>query len=461
MTKKVPSGGEDFRILKDKIDLENVETGLKNDDKGVSEDGVYEIDLVDLLLTLWKRKLIILATIFIFAACAIGYVVLKPRMYESRVTLTFLPPPPVPKGQTAPQRVSLTPDTYLELATADDMLDDVIKAMSKGSSGKKEIVSMNALRNGLRVKFVEAADKARKGKNPDAMIASFRSKNSKIVKQVLDTWSKLFIQKTAQFSTDRSATSLESLSRSVEKAKKDLEKAEDKLLACQKENPVSMMQIQLKAKGETYSKLLSQYDTKSTALAPLEKEAEVAAILLEKQPETKILTRGMSNEALWNVVTQSSGRLSKFDPKQFNVSNEVENPLYRKLQEESVNAEIKVESNRVAIKDLAERIEKAQKEYSDLNAKILSAKTKIERLSREKSALQKTYNSLLDQYQRLRATSENTSDTLKVIEKPVNPRRPVSRGGRKILCLASLLGLFVGTTLALLTELIARRKKTV
>ncbi len=426
----------------------------KIDDTRVKEDDVYEIDLVDLLLTLWKRKLIILATIVIFAVFAVAYILVKPRLYESRATVAFLPV----DSKTAPQSVSLTADTYLVLATSDDLLNDVMKEMSS-SEPDKNVPSVSTLSSGLHVKFVETSDKTRRNVEPKAMIATFRSRNPETAMKVLSAWSRLFVQKTGQFSADKSGASLESVGRAVENAKKDLETLETNLLAYEKENPISLMEIQLKAKGETYSKLLAQHAAKSAELAPLDAEAKAAANMLAKEPQTMTLSRGMSNEALWNVVAQSSGRAAKFDPKQFNVNTEIENPLYRKFKEQSANAEIKATSDRVAIRDLGSRIDKAQKEYAELNAQILTAKTEIERLSQEKTTLQKSYSSLLEQYQNLRVASENNVVPLKVIENPVIPHRPVSRGGRKILCLASLLGLFVGTTLALLTELIARRKK--
>ncbi|MCD8162879.1 MAG: hypothetical protein LUE09_05425 [Synergistaceae bacterium] len=51
------------------------------------------------------------------------------------------------------------------------------------------------------------------------------------------------------------------------------------------------------------------------------------------------------------------------------------------------------------------------------------------------------------------------TDPIKIVEKPIQSRKPVSRGGLKILCLAGLLGLFMGITASLLMEMISRKRE--
>lgn len=103
------------------------------------------------------------------------------------------------------------------------------------------------------------------------------------------------------------------------------------------------------------------------------------------------------------------------------------------------------------------RIDKTQKEYAALNARILAAETEVARLQRERATLQESYAALSKQYQRSRVATVEATDPIKIVEKPIVPREPVSRGGLKILCLAGLLGLFMGTTAALVAEMFAKR----
>ena len=203
--------------------------------------------------------------------------------------------------------------------------------------------------------------------------------------------------------------------------------------------------------------LLAQYNEKSAALPPLEAEEKAAAKLLAKEPETKALSRGMSREALWNFVSSSEAGAAKQNPAALNVSDEIQNSLYQQLKERRSGAEIRIASLRASIKDLRARIDKTQKEYAALNARILAAETEVARLQRERATLQESYAALSKQYQRSRVATVEATDPIKIVEKPIVPREPVSRGGLKILCLAGLLGLFMGTTAALVAEMFAKR----
>ena len=150
---------------------------------------------------------------------------------------------------------------------------------------------------------------------------------------------------------------------------------------------------------------MAQYNEKSAALPPLEAEEKTTAQLLAKEPETKTLSRGMSREALWNLASQQAGGTAAKNPDELNVSDEVQNSLYKQLKERRSGAAIEIASLRASIKDLRERIDKSQKEYAALNARILSAETEVARLQRERDTLQESYAALSKQYQRSRVAT--------------------------------------------------------
>lgn len=419
-------------------------------------DEYDEIDLVDILSSLWKRRLMIAAAAFVCIACALGWLLLTPRVYESRTTLLFLPPLPAEIDSEESRSVVLTPDTYFTLATADDLLHDVVSAAYAGAASE-DVPPVEAMRRNLNVKLAESTEKAQGVPNQMAMSVSFRAQKPEEAMKVLTLWTELFIQRNAQLFVDRTGSSFEFLGKSVETVKKDLEATENRLLAYQKENTIPLMKIRLSTLEQTYAGLMAQYNEKSAALPPLEAEEKTTAQLLAKEPETKTLSRGMSREALWNLASQQAGGTAAKNPDELNVSDEVQNSLYKQLKERRSGAAIEIASLRASIKDLRERIDKSQKEYAALNARILSAETEVARLQRERATLQESYAALSKQYQRSRVATVEATDPIKIIEKPIVPREPVSRGGIKILCLAALLGAFLGTTAALVAEMFAKR----
>lgn len=108
------------RILLDK----ETHPVMRNDFDGWRDDS--EIDLVDIIDSLWKHKKLIAAFIAVCLICASAYLTVTPRSYESRATLLFLPPIPSEIGTEGRGVVMLTPGTYITLATAEDLLNDVI-----------------------------------------------------------------------------------------------------------------------------------------------------------------------------------------------------------------------------------------------------------------------------------------------------------------------------------------------
>ena len=409
-------------------------------------DDYSEIDLVDILSSLWKRKFMIAAVTCVCLAAALGYLMMTPRAYESRTTLLFLPPVPSEIEGEESRNVSLTPDTYLMLATADDLLNDVIEATYQNAASE-DVPSLDSMRRKLTVKLAESSEKAQGLPGQMAMSVAFRDQDPQKAMQALSHWSSLFIGRNAQLFTDRTGATTDFLGRSVETVKKDLETAENRLLDYQKTNSIPLMKVRLASIESTYSALLAQYNENLRALPPLEAEAKTTTQLLAKEPETEVLTRGMNREALWNLASQQPTGAAAKNPNELSIRDEIPNPLHKNLKERSANAGIRIASLRASIKDLRARIDKTQKEYAALNARILAAETEVARLQRERATLQESYAAL---------TVEAT-DPIKIVEKPIVPREPVSRGGLKILCLAGLLGLFIGTTAALVAEMFAKR----
>ena len=182
-------------------------------------DDYSEIDLVDILSSLWKRKFMIAAVTCVCLAAALGYLMMTPRAYESRTTLLFLPPVPSEIEGEESRNVSLTPDTYLMLATADDLLNDVIEATYQNAASE-DVPSLDSMRRKLTVKLAESSEKAQGLPGQMAMSVAFRDQDPQKAMLALSHWSSLFIGRNAQLFTDRTGATTDFLGRSVETVKK-------------------------------------------------------------------------------------------------------------------------------------------------------------------------------------------------------------------------------------------------
>ncbi len=429
---------------------------IRNDFDGWRDDG-SEIDLVDIIDSLWRHKKMIAA---VAAACIIGafaYLMAAPRAYESRATLLFLPPIPSELNTDNRGAGMLTPDTYITLATAEDLLDDVI-TLAYSDVKIEERPTTDDIRRKMKVQLAKSAESSKEIPNQMTMTVSFRDKDPKKAMSTLNIWSNLFIKRNAQHFVDRAGSSFEFIGESVKTVKEDLEKTENSLLAYQRGSSIPMLKAQLQTTEKLYSEFLSKYNKDIAALPPLEAKAKAAEKLLLLEKETKSLSKGMSKEALWNFLSKNLSEAELKNLQELNIEDEFENEQYKYLKTIQADTKIEISALHASIKDLRVKTASLKKEHTLMYARLMEMETEVERLQREKTTLQDSYVDLSKKYQLSRITTVEATDPIKIVEKPILPRKPVSRGGLKILSLAGLLGLFMGITAALLAEMVSKKR---
>ncbi len=429
---------------------------MRNDFDGWRDDS--EIDLVDIIDSLWKHKKLIAAFVAVCLICASAYLTVTPRSYESRTTLLFLPPIPSEIDTEGRGGVMLTPDTYITLATAEDLLDDVIN-MAYADEKTEDRPTTDDMRRKMKVQLAKSAESAKEIPNQMTMTVSLKDKDPKKAMNALNIWSSLFIKRNAQHFVDRAGSSFEFIGESVKTVKTDLEKTEDRLLAAQRADSIPMLKAQLQTTEKLYSEFLSQYNKDVVALPPLVAKAKAAEKLLSLESETKSLSKGMSKEALWNFLSKSLSDSELKSLRELNIEEELLNNQYSYLKTVLANTQLEISSLNASIKDLKAKTSSLKKEHAAMYAKLLGMETEVARLQREKTTLQESYVDLSKKYQLSRITTVEATDPIKIVEKPILSRKPVSRGGLKILCLAGLLGLFMGITASLLMEMISRKRE--
>ena len=383
---------------------------------------------------------------------------MTPRSYESRTTLLFLPPIPSEIDTEGRGGVMLTPDTYITLATAEDLLDDVIN-LAYADEKTEYRPTTDDMRRKMKVQLAKSAESAKEIPNQMTMTVSLKDKDPKKAMNALNIWSSLFIKRNAQHFVDRAGSSFEFIGESVKTVKTDLEKTEDRLLAAQRADSIPMLKAQLQTTEKLYSEFLSQYNKDVVALPPLVAKAKAAEKLLSLESETKSLSKGMSKEALWNFLSKSLSDSELKSLRELNIEEELLNNQYSYLKTVLANTQLEISSLNASIKDLKAKTSSLKKEHAAMYAKLLGMETEVARLQREKTTLQESYVDLSKKYQLSRITTVEATDPIKIVEKPILSRKPVSRGGLKILCLAGLLGLFMGITASLLMEMISRKRE--
>ncbi|HCL79257.1 MAG TPA: hypothetical protein DIC53_04735 [Synergistaceae bacterium] len=414
--------------------------------------GGGEIDLAEILSLLWGKRRLIVAVAVFFMLAGVAYAILTPRVYEARIALLILPP--IPSEITGEQKASgasvFTPDIYIDLARARDLMQGVImETLPKDNSRPNvEVFSDN-----FKITVNKSSETYTKDvQTPRASIAplsltltaTLRGRDRHILPALLSAWSDAFIKKNSQLFYGRAAQSFEYLQETLLVTKKNLEEAEDALFSYRKENPVSVLQIQLETMKSLHGEFLADYTRKLRGIAPLEAQIQLVRSLIESEPERKTLKRGMSKEALWNYLAQKLGPEELRQIEELDIMDEFLNTHYASLKAKLQEYEIGLTALKASIADLNNHIMSTEKEYETKQSRLLQIGLDMERLTRTETVLQGAYDVLAQKYQASKIAVADAADSIRVIEHPVMPERPVAPQRKLIVVLSSVIGVFAG-----------------
>lgn len=433
-----------------------------------------EIDIVDILMIFWSKKFLIAAFVIIFALCGFGYTTLMKPYYESRTTLLFMPPVPAEMSaemrKDSPQVNSsplFPPDVYLSLATADDLLYDTIKTVYNPKNQENvSVPTPESLRLNMKVELNKSSENT--GANSEKLTLTVKiltlTVKMKDVEpersvELLNVWGKLFIDRNSALFMDRAGTSYAYIKESMSSVKRDLDKTESSLLAYQRKSPLKVLESKLNTMNIIYGKTLQQYNEVILQIAPLEARIKTTRKLLLTEPEKLTLSKGMTTEAVWDSLAKELSPEELKDLKNMNIDDEILNVQNTNLKSTLYSDELQLATLKTSAAELKKRLDSIRKESEMTEARIAEITSQTEILKTERDTLKKSYLVLADEYQVSKVANVEANDTVRIIEKPVLAAEPAGQGKLKILLLASLLGLFMGVTVAFLVHAVQSKKE--
>ena len=423
-----------------------------------------EIDLYDLFMALWKQKLVLLLCVVLFTALGVVYVLRMPDTYEAKTTLLILPP--IPTEFAGSEVASLiegalfAPDIYKDLALAEDLLNEVAGAIYTDTD-PEERPTLNDLIKRLQVSLNESSAAKNAAAKSFALTLTLKGKNPEELPQFLEKWGDAFIKRNSLLFVGRLAQSYDYINEAFTAVKKDLEKAEDALLAYKKQHPVSVLAIQLETMRTLHGEFLAQYTKNVRSLAPLEAKAKALREFLAAEPERVIMNKTVSREAIWNFLAQRFSRGELDHLQDLSVVEELFNTHHQSLKAKLYDLDAEIVALKTSIADLGQHIAQTEKEYNQKNEQLLEIQKMTERLAREEKVLKESHDAMATKFQASRVAVAEAADPIRVIEDPVPPTTPVASKKALIVALSGVLGLFMGIFTALVVNMIQNRRAAV
>lgn len=243
-----------------------------------------------------------------------------------------------------------------------------------------------------------------------------------------------------------------------EEQRRIIEKADQDVLDFRVENQIDVMENQKRAVDSVLLQLnndLARAEVEQTRFADLlavlneiQKDPDKISSLPEVVPRATEIAAAQA--ALQNAITERDALLMRFTDKHPEVqqaSNKVDvcrkqflEAVYRARETAAANLELMVKQT----ESLRERTQVNEKLSSELELKLIAAKSRLEQLLRDREAADISYRSILNRVEEARLAIDDSSANIRVIEKAVEPKRQVSPDPRVAFSTGPLLGLLIG-----------------
>ncbi|MEI6168777.1 MAG: polysaccharide biosynthesis tyrosine autokinase [bacterium] len=246
----------------------------------------------------------------------------------------------------------------------------------------------------------------------------------------------------------------------------EVEKADAALLKYRQENKIDVLESQRK----TVDNALMDFNQVLVALESQEaKERDllntITAVELKPENAGKLPTsipRGDEIKASMDkwmaALAERDALLSKYTAKHPEVlAKDGMVAMFRSQALDSLNrAKATSASNLELFRKQAESLRQKKADQaklaSDLELQIVERRTHLTALERTRDASDTAYRGILGRIQEARMAADENTATVKIVERPSVPEKPIKPQPLRIIALAILLGLMAGVTLALITD---------
>jgi len=412
-----------------------------------------DIDLREYINVLLKRKgiIILIFLIAVITAAIVSYFVLQP-VYEANVVITAS----IPKVKDSlVYEISL--EDYKYLIKDIEIEEELIKKLNLNEPPIE--LTPYDLEQMLTVELP-------KGTNLIKM--NIQTSNSKLCKDIINTWAILFVEKNKRLYFDEVKRAKTDIEEKLKLAEQDFFEIEDKLMKFNEtinDETINDEILELENEINYKTTKISSFESRLIDIQlSLEKEkAKKEQIITEMNEQEKILklNRSIIDDQFFRQLI-SNITDSNLEIANLTYISEVTNPIYYNLAQQLISTNIsisslKAEENQLtqnivdfdaSLKDLKEDL----KDLKDLKEKSTESKSILSQLNREYSIKEKLYNIFCKQAEEIWLTETTEEDLLKIASLAYEPKAPIKPNRKLNILIAGVLGLFVGIFVAFFLE---------
>jgi len=409
-----------------------------------------EIDLreyVQVLVRSWKW---VVGLAVLAAVAALGVSFLIPPTYEATALVAVTEPRYVmrfdPRFETV-NNVQLVYKAYPELATSDDLLQDLLVRLDPLPEG---VETYRNLRN---------MSQAEQGADPSMVRLAVRSQEPEEAARVANVWAELFVTRANEIYGTQGEDQVQFFEGQLERAQAELAAAERALVAFQARNQGAVLEAQLASAQQN----LQDYLVEQREIERATRNARALRGSVADMPTDELVSAGDDLAALllqiqaFDVHASRPAQVSESGRSaSYGAESQARPSLWLQVSDSALLSSERTAGELAVFLDglvatLGARREEIEAQVAALEPQILGlqqrlqeVQTEEDRLTRARDVARETYLTLARKVEEVRIAAEDTSGEVRLASRAAVPEVPVSP--RKLLntAVAGMLGLMVG-----------------
>ncbi|MGC8814163.1 GumC family protein [Dictyoglomus sp.] len=445
----------------------------------MNEERIYEdeISLAELFYIIWKRKILIITLFIVFITVALIYSLLAPKIYEAKTVILL----PQQSGSTSAlsalaQSLPISLGIPLPSTPSANMV-----AILKSRSAAEYVFKKLKLEGYFKAKNYEDAleqlmksIKVTTNDKENTITLTAEAKDPKLAADIANTYVEALSNINASLGVYTAKRTKEFLEKQIERVKKDLEQAENRLKEFQEKNLIFDVNDEAKAVVDALAKLESEKQMTSITLKVEKENFEnlKRALINQQRIQQKDLLAITSLTATSTVLSDLRNKLISQEselallsvdygpdhPKVISMKYAIEETkrvirdeldrIYKAINNSSLyelfSLQMDIFVNESKLKALSDVIDEYQKRLSNLPELGLT----LSKLLRDVKVQETIYTMLLSQYEQAKIDETKETAVVSVLDPAVPPSKKSKPSTVLNVLIAGVSSIFLGIFLA-------------
>jgi len=407
-----------------------------------------EVELIDYLKIMWRRKGLIVGGTLLAAATALVVSLSMPKTYEGAVTL-LLTESKVPSAEARePVKTGLSPLTFEGMIRNKSLAE---RAIQKFDLDKEpyELSPQNVLEGVISVK-------TEPGTNLIGLTVEFP--DARLAADIANFVAEQAVELNTQLNRADTLKTRDYIKTQLDDARAKMEWEQATLVEFRREARIATRRKEIEILLAQKAVLENRYLDVVTSLEGDRAKLKELSEQIKKHQKVETIIKSIEKEPGLLIAAGEENPGGKRDLLALQMKSEEFNPVYRNTEQALVTTHGELASLEARRDDLRGRLELTEGKLGVVERELANTEARLEELTRNYALAKDAYQLFAREFTKAALSVASRVNDLKIVDRAVVPRDPVKPRVKLKVALASTLGLMMFTFLAFFVEYIEKAR---